>query len=840
MRRGVQEARDRSLLWDVLDALGVPAFALNADFTINDINTSVTSRLSYRKEDITGNDIFEVLTTPASFREDIASSETVAADGFCIPRNRESFPVRITFIRQPEGFIAVAEDRGDIEKLSLRATLRSRELHAYNALSKTLSQSTGLKETMKGVLDTLIRAMQIDAAWLYVTEEGTGTLRLCCFNGVEERIFEEARALGPYECFIGRVLSSGRALLVKDALEDPRITHIRALEAGVKSIAGVPLVVKNIGEQANRVVGVLGVASRRVDYFSSFDMQFLAAVGNQLGVAVENARLITELKEKMGHIELINEISGVINSSLSIGHIFRLVVSEIKKMMDFDRASIALLDEGGKTMELFAMDTNLPTKLKKGGRLPMEGTSAAWVSRNQRPWINADLKKERAFERDSFLLEEGIRSSISVPLYKDKPLGSLNFDSTQPGKYSEQDLEVLLPVAKHLSIALENALLFEEISREKREWEKTFDSIKDMVWIEDLRARVLRANSAVAEKTGLTETSIKEGSSEDIFRKLNIPQAGGLLTESLDSRQYRELRGTDGSIYHFWAYPLLDSDGKVYGTVNALKDVTEQKTLEQQLIRADKLASLGTLVAGIAHEINNPLGIIAGYSEALLDRAKDPSLTTLGEFEDFPEYLETINKEIFRCKNILKSLLDFARPSSGTLREIDINEIIKEVILLVDHKAKKEQQTIALDLDRGIPKTGADPGALRQLFLNIIMNSFYYIDTKGRITVQTSHSADPFGGRQISISVSDNGRGIDKEIIGRIFDPFFTTKPAGEGTGLGLSICHSIVSEHGGTIDVKSAPGSGTTFTIKLPVRTARPTARAAEEKPPGRGRSAR
>lgn len=819
MGRGVQEARDRSLLWDVLDALGVPAFAVNADFKVRDINASVTSRLSFEKGDITGSDIFGLLTTPPSFRKEILSGGTASADGFCVPKNRESFPARITFIRQPEGYIAVAEDRGGIEKLSLRATLRSRELHAYNALSRTLCQATGLKEMMKDVLDTLIRAMQIDAAWLYVTEEGSGTLRLCCFRGVEERIFEGARALGPYECFIGRVLSSGRALLVKNAVEDPRITHIKALEAGVRSIAGVPLVAKNIGDPANRVVGVLGVASRRVDYFSSFDMQFLAAVGNQLGVAVENARLIEELKGKMKHIEMINEISGVINSSLSIGHIFRLVASEIKKVMDFDRASIVILDERNKTMELFALDTSMPTRLRKGVSLPLEGTSAAWVSTNQKPWINSDLGRAMAFEKDSALLKEGIRSSISVPLYKDKPLGALNFDSTQPGRYSEEDLEVLLPVAKHLSIALENALLFEEISREKREWEKTFDSITDMVWIEDLRGMVLRANSAVAERTGLSGASIKEKNSDDILGLLKIADAHALLQGPWDRSRYRELRGTNGSIYHFWAYPLLDSDGKVYGIVNALKDVTEQKLLEQQLIRADKLASLGTLVAGIAHEINNPLGIIAGYSEALLDRARDPALGSVAEFGDFPEYLETINNEIFRCKNILKSLLDFARPSGGTLREIDVNEIIKEVILLVNHKAKKGQQTIALSLDRDIPRTAADPGALRQLFLNIVMNSFYYIDTRGRIEIQTSQGADPYGQRQIAISISDNGRGIDKELIGRVFDPFFTTKPAGEGTGLGLSICHSIVSEHEGSIDVKSAPGSGTTFTIRLPVR---------------------
>jgi signal transduction histidine kinase len=226
-------------------------------------------------------------------------------------------------------------------------------------------------------------------------------------------------------------------------------------------------------------------------------------------------------------------------------------------------------------------------------------------------------------------------------------------------------------------------------------------------------------------------------------------------------------------------------------------------------------------VAGIAHEINNPLGIIAGYSEALLDRSRDPGLSGLASFEDFPEYLETINKEIFRCKDILRSLLDFAKPSGGTFREIDINELIKEVILLVKHGAKKQNHVIRLELDREIPRTAADPGALRQLFINIIMNSFYFMGDEGTLVIRTASEPGEFDGESILISISDNGKGIERDIVDSIFDPFFTTKPAGEGTGLGLSICHRIVTEHDGTIDIDSEPGKGTTFNIRLPVRSA-------------------
>jgi two-component system NtrC family sensor kinase len=640
MRWALEEIKDKKLLWDVLDALFLPAFLVDPDLNITGLNGSVREKLSFSKKELVGRPLLDIVRVHPSKKE-LYSNNFVTADGHCLKKDRESFPARITFVRTPEGFIVVTE-------------------------------------------------------------------------------------------------------------------------------------------------------------------------------AIENTRLIAKLREKMKQIELINEISNVVNSSLSIGHIFRIIASEVKKTLDFDRASITLLNESKNNMNIFTLDTELPTKLVKGTKAPIKGTSAGWVTTNQKPWINRDLMEEIPFERDSILLKEGIRSTISVPLYKDKPLGSLNLDSTLPEMYCEKDLEILIPVARQLSIALENALLFEEISREKREWEKTFDSITDMVWIEDTERRILRTNRAVTHMTALPGTALIGKKSEEVFKSLKIKTESGTQNRP---RRYRELTGVNGSIYVHWTYPLVDSEGATYGIVNSLKDATEQKGLEQQLARANKLASLGTLVAGIAHEVNNPLGIIAGYSEALLDRAKEPELAGTPGFEDFPEYLETINREIFRCKDILKSLLDFARPSTGIFREIDINALIKEVILLVKHKAKKENRVIELDLAREIPKTAADPGGLRQLFMNIIMNSFYFMGAEGRIFIKTRSESDPYGASFIRITISDTGRGIDKDLLERIFDPFFTTKPAGDGTGLGLSICHRIVSEHDGTINVKSSPGEGTTFIIRLPLK---------------------
>ncbi len=523
-------------------------------------------------------------------------------------------------------------------------------------------------------------------------------------------------------------------------------------------------------------------------------------------------------------VELINELSSIINSSLSIGTIFRMVVSELRKIIDYSRASLLLFNETDDNLLIFALDTEMRTTMKKGVKAPIEGTSAGWVVRNNKPWISYDLNTTE-FPLDKRLLNEGIRSTISIPLFHDRMLGVFNFDSTDPSQYSEKDLELLLPVAKHIAVALENAVLFEEISKEKKEWERTFDAITDMVWIEDGRQQVIRANHTLLMRTGFAKSEITNKHCGELLDKLGIVIEGCLCAETLACKRpaFQELKSAGGSIFNFWAYPLIDEEGRLYAIVHYLKDVTAQRRIEQQLVRTDKLASLGTLVAGIAHEINNPLGIIAGYSEALLDRAAAPPLGAMKEFEDFPEYLKTIHSEIFRCKGILKSLLEFARPSGGTFREININELIKEVLLLLQHRTTRLKHTLVLDLDREVPKIHADAGSLRQLLMNLLLNAIYFTPEGGSIFIKTEpddaleDARFPGCPRRVRLSVTDTGSGIPDDLINRVFDPFFTTKPVGEGTGLGLTISHKIVEEHNGVIDVKSEPGKGASFIITLP-----------------------
>ncbi len=811
----------------IFDILKIPVLIVDGGRCVAHANASAEGLLGYESADLAGRNLTDLMAPtdpgmgrerPESFADVLSSGEEEQRqfEAVCRKKNGDEFPAQVALIAwNGKGHeLVVIQDISDQKRLEQRASQRRKELSVFNTFSEILNAEDQTDAIMQRTVEMLVATLGVKAALIHLKDPEADALHLRAHAGYASQYLYELQRLRTGEGLAGKVLASGRPLVVKQASEDPRVTNINTRATGIQSIAAVPISSRGV------VWGVLSVMSRRADYFTSMDMQLLATLGSQVGVAVENVGLIGKLQEKMSQIELSNELSSIINSSLSIGTLFRIMVAEMRKLIAYDRASLLLYDDKENHLVIFALDTDMKTHMPKGMVAPLAGTSAGWVVQHNEPWINTDLLRETPFPLDEKLLKEGIRATISLPLYQERMLGVFNLDSKVPGAYRRRDLDLLLPVARQMSAALEKALLFETISREKREWEKTFDAFTDMVWIDDLRHRIVRANQAMLKKAGLSVSALSGMRCTELLQRLRISsQCLCCETAATNRESFREVLGEEGSIFHFASYPLMDDEGRLYAILHNLRDVTNQKRLEQQVVRTDKLASLVTLVAGIAHEINNPLGIIAGYAEALLSRAEDPALLKLEAFEDFPEYLDTIHQEIFRCKETLGSLLEFARPHRARARELDINETIKEVILLVNHRAKRLHCRIEQDLERDLPKIDAEPGSLRQLFVNIIINSLYHTCEGGTIAIRTGlEQADGSPGR-IAVSIRDTGAGIPAEILDKIFDPFFTTKPVGEGSGLGLAICHKIVEEHGGVIEVESSVGRGTTFTIKLPTK---------------------
>ncbi len=261
--------------------------------------------------------------------------------------------------------------------------------------------------------------------------------------------------------------------------------------------------------------------------------------------------------------------------------------------------------------------------------------------------------------------------------------------------------------------------------------------------------------------------------------------------------------------------PLKDKQGKVTSVLCIARDITEKKKLEKQLVNSEKLASIGTLAAGVAHELNNPLGIILGFTDLLLEKFdKDTQ-----NYKD----LKTIERHSLQCKQVVENLLSFARHEENISEYCNINEDIHNVINVVRHFLEMKDIEIQLDLAPRLPVARGDSRQMQQVLLNLINNSAAAMEDGGVLEIKTN-----LDGRhnRICITVRDNGHGIKEEDLERIFDPFFTTKGEGEGTGLGLFVSHGIVTKYGGTITCESSTADGpdmrrgTTFTVMLRTAT--------------------
>jgi len=241
----------------------------------------------------------------------------------------------------------------------------------------------------------------------------------------------------------------------------------------------------------------------------------------------------------------------------------------------------------------------------------------------------------------------------------------------------------------------------------------------------------------------------------------------------------------------------------------------EKEMMDKQIIETAKLASVGELAAGIAHEINNPVAIMVEEAGWINDLLEEEEFSKSENLEEFERALKQIKTQGQRCKEITHKLLSFARKTDSRIQETQINDLVKELVALSEQRAKYAKITIHTNLGNNLPITYLAQSEMQQILLNLINNSVDAMEKKGgELTIATHSEGDVIG-----IKVSDNGPGIPEANLSRIFEPFFTTKPVGKGTGLGLSICYGIIQKMGGQIDVESVVGSGTTFHIRLPVK---------------------
>lgn len=354
----------------------------------------------------------------------------------------------------------------------------------------------------------------------------------------------------------------------------------------------------------------------------------------------------------------------------------------------------------------------------------------------------------------------------------------------------------------------------EALVNSEQKYRQIFEVSKDMILVTQADGRIVNLNPAGKQLVGLSVDGNGHTDGRFFQDYLSGPGDWEAISRHIEDRGFISSEEFDLILTGGVRRRVLLSGSPARSpfeegeTIHFLiKDIEQHRLMQKQMAQADKLASIGELSSGIAHEINNPLGIILGYTQLLL-RGEDPH-------SDRYHDLKTIEKHVQTCKSIVEDLLNFARTSSTRKEKLDVNTVIEEVIGFVRHHSNLENIQIETLFAAQLPSVLMDEKKIKQVLINLLMNAIHAVARQGTIKIATG--LDAATGR-VTVEVSDTGHGIEQENLPKIFDPFFTTKPTGEGTGLGLSVSYGIVKGHGGNITVKSEPGHGAAFTLSLPV----------------------
>lgn len=629
------------------------------------------------------------------------------------------------------------------------------------------------------ILESVAQATQSSRASLMLLEEDEQALSITAATGLPPEVVAATR-VRPGEGVAGWVAQSGRPLLLPDTSDgsDVPVSVQEALvQEQITSALCVPLKVEE------HVLGVLNLA-RRGDGapFTHQDLWFASLVADRAATALHTARLYSQLESRERFITPILES---IPSSLVVIDRSLRIVSVNRNFLEKTRR------EAGATMGR-KIEEVLPQVLVEYTRL---GQKVREVFRTGQS-VEGGKVAYRA---------PGLPTRIYY--YRLIPLKLALSGAEKMVEGAEEAVENVLLLMDDIT---EREQLGEEVRRAERHLASVVECANDLVISMDAGGRIVTWNRAAERTSGLAAEQVKGQSLLSLCAGEQRPAMEEMLQgvargRGVQNAEANLLTDNEKVIPVAWSCsPMRDDAGHLVGIVAVGRDLTEQRQLEAQLIQSAKIASLGVMAGGIAHELRNPLGIISASAQLLEERPEDAQLRS--------QCAQKIHNATQRASLIIESLLKFARPLGERMREVDVHAVLKETLSLLAHQMTLQKVALSKDLQADLPWVYGNPELLQQVFTNLILNACNAMPEGGMLTVVTR--ATEAG--QVEVGFSDTGQGIPPEHLPKIFDPFFTTMPVGKGTGLGLSISFSIVQQHQGTIEVESQVGEGTTFTVRL------------------------
>ena len=515
-------------------------------------------------------------------------------------------------------------------------------------------------------------------------------------------------------------------------------------------------------------------------------------------------------RERYDYRRTLLEFARELTSELHVDNLLEQISDRLSETLGVDRLAVFLAAEPGGFRLVRSRGMNFPGKVDTTFLDPAQpGLAKGYL-------FFDSVKRAYGFSPAAQKAIEQLRLHYYLPFkVKERTLGYLGLGKTREGDYlSSEDIDLLQTIAGYVSIALENASLYESLEVRARDYQALRDFSQNI--IESINAGVLACNlegvveawnSALERLYGLSRSEAMGKPLEAIFSPDLRAELSRVSDPHLTLNLYKfRLRNAEDRalIVNLSVVPLLGKENQVIGRLLIFTDLTERVNLEDQLMQAEKLSSIGLLAAGVAHEVNTPLAVITSNAQMLV-RQMDPD-------DPRTRTLEKIIAQAFRASEIANNLLKFSRIGTSEYSDLDVNRVISESLSLVEPMLKAARVTVNSQLKDSLPAVYGNSGKLQQVFMNLIMNARDAMPRGGELTIATEAENST-----VHVEVSDNGVGIPADHLNKIFDPFFTTKATSRGTGLGLAVTYGIIQEHSGLIQVDSVVGRGTTFRLEFP-----------------------